>query len=258
MKKVMLSLVMAAMMLMPLSTVTAAEKAVTTKPEQKKSAFTNDVDKLSYAIGYQIGRSLKADEIKINTEVFIRAIQDVIGDKPLAMTQDEMKDTIISFQKQMIAKNEKKMQELSSKNEAEGKKFLEDNAKKPGVKVLPSGLQYKVVQEGTGATPKATDKVKVAYKGTLINGQEFDSTAKHGGQPLEIAVNGVIPGWSEALQLMKVGSKWQIYIPAKLGYGERGAGPMIPPGSTLVFDVELLDIVKEQPKTETETEKAPK
>ncbi len=251
MKKIVLLLVSAAVMLTVCSAAMASEMKTppATKPAEKKSAFTNDVDKLSYAIGYQIGRSMKNDNIRINLQVFTKAIEDVLKGRELAMSQDEIKETIMGFQKEMMAKSEKLMKETAEKNEAEGKKFFEANAKKPGVKVLPSGLQYKVIKEGTGENPKATDKVKVKYKGTLINGKEFDSTEKYGGQPLTIGVGNVIPGWSEALQLMKVGSKWEIYIPAKLGYGDRGAGPMIPPGSALIFEVELLGIEK-APTTE--------
>lgn len=134
-------------------------------------------------------------------------------------------------------------QQVATKNLSDGNAFLDSNSKKEGVKVLPSGLQYKVLKEGTGNSPKATDKVKVHYKGTLINGEEFDSSYKR-GTPAEFPVNGVIAGWTEALQLMKEGSKWQLFIPSKLAYRERGSGPKITPNSTLVFDVELLEIVK--------------
>jgi FKBP-type peptidyl-prolyl cis-trans isomerase FklB len=140
-----------------------------------------------------------------------------------------------------MAARQRESKERAEKNLAEGKAFLEENKKKEGIKTLPSGLQYKVITEGSGRTPKATDTVTVHYRGTLINGTEFDSSYKK-GQPATFQVSGVVRGWTEALQLMKEGSKWQLFIPSELAYGERAAGPQIPPGSTLIFEVELISI----------------
>ena len=157
------------------------------------------------------------------------------------MSQEEIRATISELQKRVTAERQKELKEKGAKNLEESKKFLAENQKKEGIKTLPSGLQYKVLTEGTGKTPKETDNVTVNYKGTLIDGTEFDSSYKK-GQPATFQVNGVIKGWTEALQLMKEGSKWQLFIPPELAYGERGAGPTILPNSTLIFEVELLTV----------------
>ncbi len=198
-------------------------------------------DKVSYSIGLDIGGTLKRQLIDVNAEVLNRGLQDGLkGEKPL-LTEEQVKETMQSFQKEMLAKQETVKKEAGSKNATEGKKFLEENKAKEGVKTTADGLQYKVEKEGTGPMPKATDTVKVNYKGTTIDGKEFDSSYKR-GEPATFPVNRVIKGWTEALQLMKVGSKYQLFIPADLAYGERGAGSDIGPNSTLIFDVELLGI----------------
>jgi len=157
------------------------------------------------------------------------------------MTEQEVRDTLAAFQKDMIAKQKERAKVLGEKNKKEGEAYLEANRKKKGVKVLPSGLQYKVITEGKGKTPKATDTVTVNYKGTLIDGTEFDSSYKK-GQPATFPVNKVIPGWTESLQLMKEGSKWQIVVPPALAYKEMGAGNMIGPDATLIFEIELISV----------------
>ena len=159
------------------------------------------------------------------------------------MTEQQMREVMAGLQKSMAAKQAEQIKELSDKNQKAGEAFLAENKKKEGVVTRPSGLQYKVLKDGSGETPKATDKVKVNYKGTLIDGKEFDSSNKL-GKPAEFQVNKVIAGWTEALQLMKVGSKWEVFIPSNLAYGDRGAGPMIGPNSTLIFEVELVSIEK--------------
>ena len=204
-----------------------------------------DEEKLSYATGCQIGTSLKAQDTPIDLPMLTQAITQILNKQPTTLTDDQIRETIAAWQKDVQAKAEKKRQELGEKNLAEGKAFLEANAKKEGVKVLASGLQYKVIKEGTGSIPAATDKVRVHYRGTLTNGTEFDSSYKR-NQPAEFLVTGVIKGWVEALQLMKEGSKWEICIPANLAYGEAGR-PSIPPNSVLVFEVELLEILKPAP-----------
>jgi len=198
-------------------------------------------DKASYAIGLDMGGSLKKNEIDVNTDALIQGIKDGLTDAKPRLSDQEMKETIAALQKDLMAKQQERQKAAAEKNKKEGEAFLEANKKKPGVKVLPSGLQYKVVKEGTGKTPKATDTVTVNYKGTLIDGTEFDSSYKR-GEPATFPVNGVIKGWTEALQLMKVGSKWQLFIPPDLAYGPRGAGQVIGPNSTLVFEVELVSI----------------
>ncbi len=198
-------------------------------------------DKVSYSIGLDIGSTLKRQLIDVNPELVSKGMKDGLdGTKPL-MTEEESKETMATFQKEMTAKQAAAKKASGEKNAAEGKKFLEENKKKEGVKTTASGLQYKVLKEGTGPTPKETDTVKVNYRGTTIEGTEFDSSYKR-GQPAEFPVNRVIKGWTEALQLMKVGSKYQLYVPAELAYGERGAGSDIGPNAMLMFEVELLSI----------------
>jgi FKBP-type peptidyl-prolyl cis-trans isomerase FklB len=204
---------------------------------QEKSAQLKDQkDKVSYSIGMQIGFNLGRQKVDINTDVLAAGIKDAIAGKP-QLTPDQVKEIMETFEKDM----EKKQKEAGEKNKAEGTKFLEENKKKEGVKTTASGLQYKALKEGTGAQPKATDTVTVNYRGTLINGTEFDSSYKR-GQPATFPVNGVIKGWSEALQLMKAGSKYQLFIPASLAYGERAVGGDIGPNSTLIFEVDLLEV----------------
>ncbi len=214
------------------------------KAEEKKVEFITDDDKVSYSIGVQIGKQLKTQPVEVNPDALAMGIKDVVSEGEMAIDDGEMARVMVEFQEKMRSgqMTESQKQE-AGKNIAEGMAFLDANSKKDGVKVLPSGLQYKVIKKGTGNSPQAADKVKVHYKGTLINGQEFDSSFKR-GTPAEFPVNGVIPGWTEALQLMKEGGKWQLFIPSELAYRERGAGPSIPPNSALVFEVELLEVVK--------------
>ncbi len=232
-------------------TVQAAEEAkeaktATTQPV-KKAAFPTEKENVSYALGVQIGNMLKQTGEEIDLKVFTQALEDVMKGKPLAMQQDELMQVLGDFQNKMRAKATKEMEDLASKNKAEGEAFLKENAKKEGVKTTASGLQYKVIKEGTGKTPKATDTVKVNYVGKFIDGNEFDSSYKR-GEPAEFAADQVIKGWTEALTMMKEGSKYELFIPSNLAYGEGGRGP-IPPNATLVFEVELLNIV--EPKTTT-------
>ena len=203
------------------------------KPELKDQR-----DKESYSLGYQFGQGLKAQGLDLNLEVYTSGIRDALGGKNPPLSQEEMKKTLSDFQQRIMAARQKEVKEISAKNLAASMAFLEENKKKEGVKTLPSGLQYKVLAEGSGKTPKAADNVTVNYKGTLINGAEFDNSYKR-GQPANFKANGLIKGWTEALPLMKEGSKWQLFIPPELGYGERGAGP-VPPNSTLIFEVELI------------------
>ncbi len=216
---------------------TAAEAAAAKATELK-----TELDKVSYVIGTQIAQNFKKQDIEINIESLISGLKDVMAGKELALGEDERQQVMTSFRKRMMAKQAAQKAEQAAKNLAEGQAFLDANKTKEGVQVLPSGLQYKVITEGTGQTPTADDKVKTHYRGTLINGTEFDSSYKR-NKPAEFAVTGVIKGWTEALQLMKEGSKWELYIPANLAYGER-ARPNIPSNSTLIFEIELLEVVK--------------
>ena len=207
--------------------------------EQQK--LNNQRDKESYSLGYQFGQSLKVQEIDINLDVYTSGIKDALGGKQPMMKQEEMQAMIAELQKRVMAVRQKEFKEKAAKNLAEAKAFLGENKKKEGIKTLPSGLQYKILTEGSGKMPKATDTVTVQYRGTLINGTEFDSSYKR-GQPATFQVNGVIRGWIEALQLMKEGSKWQLFIPPELAYGERGAGGQIQPNNALIFEVELVSV----------------
>lgn len=198
-------------------------------------------DKLSYSIGVQMGIQLSQQKDQIDMDKLMMGFKDVFqGNKP-QLTPKEMQESIIAFKKDIQAKQMAAEKEAAAKNAAEGEKFLAANAKKKGVKTTKSGLQYRVIKKGHGKSPKATDTVKVHYIGHLVNGKVFDSSYKR-GKPVSFPVNGVIPGWTEALQMMKVGSKWEIALPPKLGYGAHGAGRDIGPDSTLIFEVELLDI----------------
>lgn len=195
------------------------------------------MDKVSYALGLSIGNNFQNSGIKdLQVEDFIKGLTDVMEEKQPAITYDEAKEVINEY----FIKLQKEKMEINKKA---GEEFLHINKGRTGVVELPSGLQYQVLKQGNGAKPSATDKVKCHYHGTLINGTVFDSSVQR-GQPAVFGVNQVIPGWVEALQLMPVGSKWRLFIPSNLAYGEHGADEMIEPNSTLIFDVELLDIVK--------------
>jgi len=204
---------------------------------QEKSTLKNQKEKISYIIGMDIGNNLKKQSIDIDPNILAKGVKDALsGSQPL-LTEQEVRETTMAFQKEMMAKQE----EVGKKNKREGETFLAENKKKEGVKTLPSGLQYKVIKAGTGKKPKLTDTVTTHYRGTLINGTEFDSSYRR-GQTVSFQVNGVIPGWTEALQLMEEGAKWQLFIPSNLAYGERGAGRDIGPNATLIFEIELLSI----------------
>ncbi len=208
---------------------------------QGRIALKDQKDKVSYIIGIDIGTNLKRQSVEINPEILLRGIQDgLAGNKPL-MSDQEMKDAIALFQKEMQAKQEEVAKKMGEKNKKEGETFLAENKRKEGVVTLASGLQYKVIKKGSGKKPKLTDTVTTHYRGTLIDGTEFDSSYRR-NQPVSFPVNGVIPGWTEALQLMEEGAKWQLFIPPHLAYGERGAGPQIGPNATLIFEVELISI----------------
>jgi FKBP-type peptidyl-prolyl cis-trans isomerase FklB len=207
---------------------------------QEKIQLKDQKDKVSYSIGLDIGFTFQKQKVEVNLDPLVAGIKDAINNKP-QLTPEQAKEVLMAFQKEMVAKQEQVNKEAGAKNAAAGQKFLADNKAKEGVKTTASGLQYKVMKEGSGATPKTTDTVTVNYRGTLIDGTEFDSSYKR-NEPISFPVTGVIPGWTEALQLMKVGSKYQVFIPANLAYGAQGAGQVIGPNSTLIFDVELLGV----------------
>jgi len=197
--------------------------------------------RVSYAIGMSMGRSvqnLQSQGFEVDAGLVARGIEDMLSSNTTLLTSEQMQQTIMAFQKDFAARQQKKREELAAKNKAEGDAFLATNKNNPGIVTLPDGLQYRVITNGTGAMPTNTDIVTVNYRGALLDGTEFDSSYKR-GQPAKFPVRNVIPGWTEALLKMKVGSRWQLFIPSDLAYGERGR-PTIPPNSVLIFDVELL------------------
>ena len=203
--------------------------------------FKGDKEKVSYSIGMDIGGNLRRGSIEVDPDMLAKGLKDsYIGGKTL-LTEDQARQAIEDFQKTLMAKRAEAMQKVSEKNKADGEKFLAENAKKEGVKSLPSGLQYREITPGNGKSPTAADKVTTQYKGTLIDGTEFDSSYKR-GEPATFPVSGVIAGWTEALQLMKEGAKWELFLPPNLAYGERGAGRDIGPNATLIFEVELISV----------------
>jgi FKBP-type peptidyl-prolyl cis-trans isomerase FklB len=231
---------------------TPATKTGTTAKTPVPLTLKTQKDKASYAIGLNIGKSMHKDSVDVDASILLRGLKDgLAGSKPL-LTDDEARAVMVALQSDLRKKQEEKMLVQGEANKKAGEAFLADNKTKDGVVTLPSGLQYKILTEGTGPKPTATDTVVCNYKGTLLDSTEFDSSYKR-GQPATFPVSGVIKGWTEALQLMPVGSKWQLFIPSELAYGARGGpGGGIGPNATLVFEVELMSI---QPKAEVQAPK---
>jgi FKBP-type peptidyl-prolyl cis-trans isomerase FklB len=196
--------------------------------------------KESYSLGYQFGQSMKAQGMDLDLEIYSAGIRDALAGTTPQLGPEEIRTTVLDLQKRLAAARQKEFKELAEKNLVDGKTFLEQNKKKDGVVSLPSGLQYKILADGSGKMPNAADSVTVNYRGTLIDGKEFDSSYKR-GQPVTFQVGKVIRGWTEALQLMKEGAKWRLVIPPQLAYGDRGTST-IPPNSTLIFEVELITV----------------
>jgi FKBP-type peptidyl-prolyl cis-trans isomerase FklB len=194
-------------------------------------------DKLSYSIGVNIGKNIKMERMQFNNEFLLLGIRDALNDSLTLMTEQQIDSTLTAVQQEMMAKRFAE----AEKNKKAGEAFLAANKKNKGVVSLPSGLQYKIITKGKGKKPKATQTVSCHYRGMLIDSTEFDNSYKR-GVPAEFPLNGVIKGWTEGLQLMPVGSKWELYIPSELAYGEQGRGQIIPPNSTLIFEIELLSI----------------
>ncbi|MFY9270109.1 MAG: FKBP-type peptidyl-prolyl cis-trans isomerase [Candidatus Manganitrophaceae bacterium] len=210
----------------------------------EKSDLKTQKDKVSYSIGLDIGKNFKDQSIEIDAKLLAQGIQDAISGGKRLLTEEEIQGVMTAFRQEMQAKAAAQAKLVGDKNLKEGEAFLAENKKKKGVVTLPSGVQYKIITAGTGKKPKPTDTVTTNYKGTLIDGTEFDSSYKR-GEAATFPVQGVIPGWTEALQLMPVGSKWELVIPPALAYGPRGAGQAIGPNATLIFEVELLSIQEE-------------
>ncbi len=207
-----------------------------------KTTLASKLDSVSYGIGLNIGRNLSKDSIEVNFDAVLAGMKDAAVDSAKRlMTMQACDSTMKAFQNEMMEKQMTTMRAKGDKNKTDGEAFLAQNKTQPGVVTLPDGLQYKMIKEGTGQKPKATQTVTVNYRGTLLDGEEFDSSYKR-GEPATFQLDRVIKGWSESIQLMKVGSHWQLWIPADLAYGERGAGAVIPPNATLFFEVELLSV----------------
>jgi FKBP-type peptidyl-prolyl cis-trans isomerase len=203
--------------------------------------LTTQKDKFSYALGMNLGSNLHKQSVPVDPNILLRGLKDALAGGKTALTEEQARAALMEVQNEMRKKQQAEMQAAGEANKKEGDAFLAANKAKEGVVTLPSGLQYKILTQGTGPKPTATDSVVCNYRGTLINGTEFDSSYKR-GEPATFPVSGVIKGWTEALQLMPVGSKWQLFVPSDLAYGERSPGPEIAPDSTLIFEVELLSI----------------
>ena len=208
---------------------------------QDSTILKTQRDKVSYSMGLDIGRMFKMQEVDVDLELVTKGLKDAYTGSPSLLTDEEIQEVLSTFKKEFLAKQQEVAKQQGEKNKREGEIFLEANKKKEGVQTLPSGLQYKVLKAGAGKKPTTTDTVTVHYRGTLIDGKEFDSSYQR-GKPATFPVNGVIPGWTEALALMEEGAKWELFIPSNLAYGERGAGREIGPNATLIFEVELISI----------------
>jgi len=219
--------------------------------EKEKKVELNDLkDKFSYSYGLTLGQNFKLQEMDVDLDIFLKGLKDGVNAAEPMMTAEEIEQTKKEVQEEITAKAKARAEEKAAKNKEAGEAYLAENSEKEGVVTTESGLQYKIIEEGTGPSPSVVDKVTVHYTGTLVDGTEFDSSHKR-GEPATFPVGGVIPGWTEALQLMKEGAKWQLVIPSALAYGERGAGPLIGPNAVLVFDVELIKVAdesEEEPK----------
>jgi FKBP-type peptidyl-prolyl cis-trans isomerase len=244
---------------------TAALLAVACKPKQEepqkvtaapaqasaadvtKESLKTDLDKVNYAVGVEIGKNIVRNGLEFEKPIFMKGIEDGMADKEFLLDEKERQDVKRAHAKAQRELREQKRKEEGEKNKKDGEKFLTENKTKEGVVTLESGLQYIVLKEGSGEKPAAEDTVSVHYVGTLMDGTEFDSSVKR-GKPSTFKVNRVVKGWTEALQLMPVGSKWKLFIPSELGYGERGSHGKIGPNAVLIFEVELLEIKKEEDK----------
>jgi FKBP-type peptidyl-prolyl cis-trans isomerase FklB len=213
----------------------------TPPPDTPATAAPPDRAKVSYALGLDIGSQLRKQGVEIDPAIFARAVADALSGVKPEMTPEESRAILTAFQGELRKKQQAAMVAAGAKNKQEGEAFLASNKTKEGVVTLPSGLQYKIIKQGSGPKPTPDDTVECHYRGTLIDGTEFDSSYKR-NQPTSFPVKGVIRGWTEALQLMPVGSKWELYVPSVLAYGERGTGQAIAPNATLIFEVELISI----------------
>ena len=241
MKKTRLKVVaIMALMLLVAVTVYAVDRA---QYSRNNNLLKTDFDRASYSIGLSLGQDFKMRDMPMNPDIIAMGIRDVLEDNKPLLSQEEAMASLQQLQTLAAAKQQATLAEMASKNKTAGEAFLAENGKRDGVVTTASGLQYEILQAGSGKIPKATDSVSVDYLGTFIDGNEFDSSYKR-GEPANFSVEGIIPGWTEALLLMKEGAKWRLYVPSDLAYGEQGAPPVIEPNSTLVFEVELKEILQ--------------
>ena len=221
---------------------------------QESQTLKSRKEKISYIIGMDIGNNFKKQSVDVDPDILARGIKDALSGAKPQLSEQEVREVMTSFEKEIRAKQEEVRKTLGEKNKVEGEKFLAENKGKEGIQTLPSGLQYKVITPGKGKKPGLTDTVTAHYRGTLVDGTEFDSSYRR-GQPANFQVNGVIRGWTEALQLMEEGAKWQLFIPPSLAYGDRGAGQAIGPNAVLIFDVELISIQEKKEEKKKEEKK---
>jgi FKBP-type peptidyl-prolyl cis-trans isomerase FklB len=232
---------------MKLTTLALAATFISAASAQDTNKFKTDVERYSYAIGVDTGTRMKQSELELNAEMFLKGLQEAHSGTATLLTDAELRETFTKLSAEIRAKQAEKQRKLAEKNKAEGDAFLAENKNKPGVISLPNGLQYKVITEGSGESPKPEDMITAHYRGTLIDGTEFDASKPD--QPMTRAANQVIRGWTEALTRMKPGAKWQLFIPSDLAYMERGYPPKIGPNATLIFDIELVSFKASPPPT---------
>jgi FKBP-type peptidyl-prolyl cis-trans isomerase FklB len=232
----------------PQTPATKPQAAPTAKPRRPPVAGTQparplntEKDRFSYALGMDLGTNLHKQSVPVDPNILLRGLKDALAGGKMALTEDQARAALMQVQEEVRKRQQEQMQQAGKAARKEGEAFLAANKTKEGIVTLPSGLQYKILTPGTGPKPTASDSVVCNYRGTLINGTEFDSSYKR-GEPATFPVGGVIKGWTEALQLMPVGSKWQLFIPSDLAYGERSPAPEIGPDSTLIFELELLSV----------------
>ena len=235
---------LAGIILSSLSFAQSQEKPSNLESNASKLGLDTEKEKFSYSIGMEIGENLSFSELDLIPDLVAEGLKNSLENKGLLLSKEEAQRIRVDFQEKLIREKEKRKQELARKNQKAGQEFLSKNKQKPGVKTTSSGLQYKILQEGSGASPALEDTVTVHYKGTLLDGSVFDSSYKR-GEPATFPLKGIIPGWQQALTMMKTGGKWKLFLPPKLAYGSRQAGQMIEPNSTLIFEVELLSVDKE-------------
>ncbi len=235
----MMNIAMLVLLVLVASPAVAVDRA---KYSRNNNLLKTEMDRASYSIGMSLGRDFKTRDIAINPEIIAMGIRDMLEGNELLMSEDQAIAALQELQNMAAAKQQEFLAQMAETNKANGEAFLAENGKRDGVKTTDTGLQYEILTAGTGKTPQATDQVKVDYRGTFIDGTEFDSSYQR-GEPASFSVQGIIPGWTEALLMMKVGAKWKLFVPSALAYGEQGAPPVIEPNSTLVFEVELKEIL---------------